>query len=154
EPTTDLLPVTFRNVLILDTTYQLKDIVVKALHETIDLTKAPELTMPTPAKAQNDGRIQRDKRARGLSVGPIPGPGTGRVALSTTEIIDIYGHQSLRKLKDEISEDEKDWYRHDPSVLTWLLGELTTAYNFIRDETRRGNPMFQAAVIHDLGEFA
>ena len=30
EPTTDLLPVTFRNVLILDTTYQLKDILTQA----------------------------------------------------------------------------------------------------------------------------
>ncbi|MFO0953004.1 MAG: hypothetical protein U0835_18005, partial [Isosphaeraceae bacterium] len=41
SPSGDLLPVTFRNVVILDTTYQLKDFLTKALHKSVDLSKPP-----------------------------------------------------------------------------------------------------------------
>jgi hypothetical protein len=155
EPTTDLLPVTFRNVVVLDTTYQLKDFLIKALHKTIDLSKdAPSQT--TNAPRANGSSTPKSPGLRPMATASLlpNNTGTGRVAISTTEIIDVYGRQELRKLYDEIAEDEKDWYRHDPSVVSWLIGELTTAHNFIRDEARRGNTMFQPAYVQAIGELA
>jgi hypothetical protein len=149
EPTTDLLPVTFRNVVILDTTYQLKDFLVEALHGTIDLSKDPApMCAPTPGQR---AAVQPKLAPQSLpSIATLPGKG----AISATEIIDIYGRQNLGKVAEEIANDQKDWYRHDPSVLSWLVGELTTAHNFIRDEARRGDPWFQPAYIQALGELA
>jgi hypothetical protein len=153
EPTSDLLPLTFRNVIILDTTYQLKDFLLKALHKTIDLTKdpAPSSTPPEKAASRKDAR-----RLTPNVAAPAPGlPGTPtRTAISSTEIIDVYGRMNLKKIADEIESDEKDWYRHDPSVVTWLLSELTTAHNFFRDEARRGNPLFLPPYIQRVGEYA
>ena len=71
EPTTDLLPVTFRNVVILDTTYQLKDILTQALHKTIDLTAA-EASKCKPAKAGTGAPNRAPAAARlPLRQGPV-----------------------------------------------------------------------------------
>ena len=149
EPTTDLLPVTFRNVVILDTTYQLKDILTQALHRTIDLT-ATDISKCL-ATTGTTGRQLPGANLRSL---PGMGMGSSRVAITTTEVPEVYGSRNLQKVVDDIKQDAKDWYLHDPSVVTWLFGELTTAHNFIRDEARRGNPLFQPAYIQSLGELA
>jgi hypothetical protein len=149
EPTTDLLAVTFRNVLILDATYQLKDLLVRALHKTIDLSKAP-----TPKASGAGAALSRTLDMQRSFTIPNVGSGPGAVAVSSTEIIDVYGRANLAKLAEELEEEQKDWYRHDPSVVTWLFGQLTTAHNFIRDEARRGDAWFQPSYIQDLGELA
>jgi hypothetical protein len=157
EPTPDLLPVTFRNVVILDAAYQLQEILTRAaLHQTVDLSKAVT-RVGTVAPSRSLSQVQitppTQPMARSFSGPPQIGVGPSQTVISSTELFDVFGANNLQKLVEEIERDQADWFPHDPSVLTWLFTQLTTAHDFITHEARRGVVEFQPDQIQRLGEF-
>ena len=66
----------------------------------------------------------------------------------------MYGTVNLRKLVCAVKQDQEAWYRHDPSVVTWLLKELGSAHDYMREQARNGNPLFQPAVFESIGNLA
>ncbi len=50
--------------------------------------------------------------------------------------------------------DQESWFRHDPSILSWLFSELSSAYDYMREQAREGNGLFQPARFAQLGNLA
>ncbi|WP_165072711.1 hypothetical protein [Paludisphaera rhizosphaerae] len=150
DPTPDLLPVTFRSVVVLDASYQLKDVLNRALHGSIVLTQ----TNPSDANAATARNLPPGATITTRSLVPTSSPNPSQATLSPVELLDVYGGANLQALADELKEDEKDWYHHDPSILSWLLTQHSNAYNFYRDGARRGDPLFSVEQVNRLGELA
>ena len=62
----------------------------------------------------------------------------------------IFGVDGLRVLVRAMERDRVTWYRHDPSVVTWLLTELSSAYASMREQAHRNNPLFQPDVFEKV----
>jgi hypothetical protein len=134
--TVDVLPNTFRNVVVLDTAYSLMDVVIRGqffkIEEPAYQTAAPRVeAVPSP------GQIAGGRGA----VGNAP----------STEVVQIFGAENLRALVEAMHDDQVTWYRHDPSVVSWLLTELGSAYGYMREQAHRNNPLFQSAVFEQVG---
>ena len=65
--------------------------------------------------------------------------------------MDIIGKTNVQVLADALLEDQKVWYRHDPSTVSWLLAELSSTYDYMREQAHRNNPMFQPIVFEQIG---
>jgi hypothetical protein len=148
--TSDLLPNTFRNAVILGTAYQLMDAVTRGQYLRLDDTnyeccsdalgsdpnalnpcmpQAPardSILKPAPGQApaaigQRTYGVQAQDAAPGAliahggSTQAVQGSGPG------SEVIPLYGANNLRRLVCAIRQDQLAWYRHDPSVVSWLL---------------------------------
>jgi hypothetical protein len=163
--TGDLLANTFRTVVILDTAYQLLDAVTRGQFlplDDVDYNEAEEEIRKQPNKcvdssdpAPNAQALRARAQTRRMLGRPsivgsgktpgVQGAGPG------SEIVPIYGSSNLRRLVAAVKQDEEGWYRHDPSILSWLLSELSAAYTFMREQAKLGNPAFQAAVFENIG---
>ena len=71
-----------------------------------------------------------------------------------SEVVAIYGPENLNKLVCAVKADQQSWFRHDPSVVSWLFSELASAYDYMRDQARNGNPLFQPVYFENLGNLA
>jgi len=202
--TPDLLQNTFRNVVILETAYQLVDVVTRGQYLPIreredcycqaDLRDLAETDPAIRAREMDvDERIDRfrregwaeeeigakvkqelrdtsnfvgpaieklvDSRMEGLKFrdSPIVTPGLTSGAsgdLASSEVAALYGEVNLRKLVCAVKGDREKWYRHDPSVVSWLLSELASAHAYMREQARVGHVLFQPEVFENLGSLA
>ena len=64
--------------------------------------------------------------------------------------LDIIGATNIQVLADALLEDHKVWYRHDPSTVSWLLAELGSTYDYMREQAHRNNPMFRPIVFEQV----
>jgi hypothetical protein len=55
-----------------------------------------------------------------------------------SESPEIYGEEELKFLAQAVKFDLADTYRHDPSILSWVISELGSAHRFMREQTRNG----------------
>jgi hypothetical protein len=189
--TPDVLANTFSNVVILDTQYQLMDIIIRGqyLHIRDEICAydpkdpTPVLTtkyptpqptsvypLPPPNPRTNDSGVRpsafaipepepsvRGRAGANLAARPGSLAGTHGAALGSppaSELVALYGEQNLRILVCSFRGDEQMWFRHDPSVVNWLLTELSAAYGYIREQARLGNPCFQPEVFESMGNLA
>ncbi len=186
--TADLLANTFRNVVILDTTYQLMDAVTRGQYLPIgddqdaDCERDPYLSrskfplpcdpnaMPKPrgpnAMPEPRGPNAMPEPLEDLPVVHTPsrvhafnairaGSTRGAAGIGpASEGVTIYGPENLKKLVCAVKVDQQSWFRHDPSVVSWLFSELASAYDYMRDQARNGNPLFQPVYFENLGNLA
>ncbi|MGA2703898.1 MAG: hypothetical protein ABSH35_22720 [Isosphaeraceae bacterium] len=161
--TPDLLANTFRNVVILDTAYQLMDAITRGQYLPIsdnqdtECEKDPYLSHFSPTSPcgpkETSGGGQAEKRA--LPIGPHSGSRSGsQGSAAASEVVPIYGKENLRKLVCAVKADQESWFRHDPSVVSWLLGELASAHDYMREQARSGNPLFQPMIFENIGNLA
>ncbi len=157
--TPDLLANTFRDVVIMDTAYQVNGILNKALHDVVDPTRSVAAKGKIPGEGVTRTGLQEDAEAGGpRRKAPQPaaalptGAGntsgnTGAIGLS--ESLDLYGKE-LGVLVDAVRSDRLDWYAHDPSVFSWLVSELGSAHRFMREQVRNGSyaRLFQGEWFH------
>ncbi len=153
ELTPDLLANTFRDVVIMDTAYQINGILIKVLHGAVELPCSPAAGPSGQAIGRGKGAPADRGVTRSVFQGiaqPTPRHGvsgsfsampisTSGIATSIgqSESLDLYGCE-LAVLADAVWEDRKDWYAHDPSVLSWLLAELGATHRFMREQARNG----------------
>ena len=162
--TGDVLANTFRNVVILDTAYQLMDVVTRGQYLLLNdvnydecagklgepvtfkcmpggsvaadhcaVTAKPTEPVTTPPAEGNRKKEQTIPRAvpEGISSGLNHG---GQGSSAGSEVIAIYGANNLRRLVCAVKQDNESWYRHDPSVVSWLLAELSSAHTYMREQ--------------------
>lgn len=144
----DLLADTFRDVVIMDSAYQLNPIMLKVIHKVIkvgDEIKTKDGSSTAPQKRQT------------MTFAPSAAVAAGNTAavsasLPLSESLDIYGTDALGVLYDAIKDDDADWYQHDPSILSWLMNELGAAHRFMREQLRNGSlaDMFQPEQFRQL----
>jgi hypothetical protein len=170
--TPDLLATTFRNVVILDTTYALLDAVTRGQYlpvgddQNVDSEANPS---SYSAKPQNPcSGIPQPPVRRTPAGGPaalsrynamsLTGGGSLRASSgstgSSTETVALYGRENLNKLISAVKVDQESWFRHDPSVVSWLFNELAAAHDYMREQSRLGNPLFQPVAFEELGNLA
>ena len=156
--TADLLANTFRNVVILDTVYQLMDAVTRGQYLLIGDQQEPggekqpsivSVKPPNPCAQGADGQHARAFSA--LSAGSTRG---GSSTGAAGEVVALYGAENLNKLVWAVKVDQESWFRHDPSVLSWLFTELASAYGYMREQAREGNPLFQPVAFENVGNLA
>ncbi len=170
--TSDLLANTFRSVVVLDTAYQLMDAVTRGQYlpigdgEDCACEKAPYRSSPpltNPCSTKPAAKPPCDNQEKQLRVQPYNSlssgrPGSMRSGSSGTaaasEVVALYGPENLSKLVCAVKADQESWFRHDPSVVSWLFSELTSAYDYMREQARQGNTLFQAAEFEKLGNLA
>ena len=178
--TPDLLENTFRQVVILDTAYQLMDAVTRGQYlglgddpdcgcETNPLEgitmNLPQTCLPkpngaaaaqAPVPAQKRPKPQAEPKSFQALAPPSKAGLTSPVQGSapSTEVVAMYGPANLNKLVCAVKQDQEAWYRHDPSIVSWLISELSSAHSFMREQARNGNPMFQPAVFESMGNLA
>jgi hypothetical protein len=165
--TADLLANTVRNVVILDTTYQLMDAVTRGQYLPIGddqdphCEKAPYLSsskFPLPCDPDAIKKLRNESegghlQSRVLSIHAGSPSGAAGMA-PASEVVAIYGAYNLNKLVCAVQADQQSWFRHDPSVVSWLFSELAAAYDHMRDQARNGNSLFQPAYFESLGNLA
>jgi hypothetical protein len=163
--TGDVLANTFRNVVILDTAYQLMDAVTRGQYlalEDLNFDKSEYNLALNPNNCMPD---QMRPPHPELSSGPKYPANWSRIGVQNSgshygaqgsgpgsEVIPIYGANNLRRLVCAVKQDDDSWFRHDPSVVSWLLGELSSAHAFMREQARLGNPAFQPEVFENIGQ--
>ncbi len=149
--TPDLLASTFRSVLVLDAAYYLMDAVTRRADPCYrwrtGLDPLPgELPYAAgqlpPYKFAPDGPPAM-MAVPGMNVSAGLGPGGGT---SSTELPLIFSVDEIDLIVDEVRLDRIAWYRHDPSVVSWLIKELGTTQAMMREQARTGNPLFQPDV--------
>jgi hypothetical protein len=148
--TPDVLPNTFRNVVILDTAYSLMDMVNRGQFHIAETPCSP----PAPVGAVGVGRGTTALPFRSFAAvqtGPTAGNTNASGNAPRTEVLDIFGKDNIQALVDALQEDQKTWYRHDPSTVSWLLTELSSTYDYMREQAHRNNPMFQPIVFEQVG---
>ena len=134
--TSDLLPTIFKKVVILDTSYQLKEVVERVLHGEDDLT----------------GNTQPKERH---SLVHLPGNGSAFGAqASVTELIDLFGAENLQVIVNTIRNSSSSRPRDDSSILSLLITELSVAHDFLREKTRRGDKDFAIEKVNEIGKLA
>ena len=168
--TGDVLANTFRNVVILDTAYQLMDAVTRGQYLLLEdknydhcenevkwklQLQCPPKPSP-PKTGVHEAMADEAGGSQPRSYGETPGPTGGNTqgakgSAPTSEVIPIYGTNNLYRLVCAVKEDQEAWYRHDPSVVSWLLNELASAHDFMREQARLGNPAFQPEVFENIG---
>ncbi len=148
----DLLANTFRDVVIMDAAYQLSPILLKLLHDVETTSRVPIVhppvtnypDVPLPPGiilgevAQECPAGTTQNQTSTYAAQAEAGNPTG--VSSTTplsESKDLYGEE-LDVLIAAIKKDQADWYRHDPSVISWLINELGAAHYFMREQARNG----------------
>lgn len=165
--TPDLLANTFRDVVIMDAAYQLNPILLKILHGVEDTSRAavqhvpttPRPDLPVPPGMLPEELFDREYQDQVVGVaGSQPAGQTFTTQADTMGLTagvaavvpladakDIFG-ESLDVLIRAIEKDQKDWYHHDPSVISWLIHELGAAHYFMREQARNGQfgGLFQA----------
>ncbi len=67
-----------------------------------------------------------------------------------SEVVQLFGADNLMVLVEALHNDQATWYRHDPSVASWLLSELGSAYGYMREQAHRNDPLFQDSVFEDI----
>ncbi len=156
--TADLLANTFRNVVILDTTYQLMDAVTRGQYLPISdeqddrCEKAPVSQTGLPCDRRP---VQRPESRSLVSTPGLTSTSRGSSGGAPgSEVVAIYGDHNLNKLVCAVKVDQQSWFRHDPSVVSWLYSELASAYDYMRDQARNGNPLFQPVYFESLGNLA
>jgi hypothetical protein len=103
---------------------------------------------PQPAVA---GRFTAGNPSLGGGSGrPFGGQGSG----PGSEVIPTLGANNLGRLITAVRVDQDAWYRHDPSVVSWLIDELSAAHAFMREQARLGNPAFQPDVFENMADHA
>jgi hypothetical protein len=164
--TPDLLANTFRNVVILDTAYQLMDAVTRGQYLPIgdlnyDLKASQIAQQPNPCLTQPDTRrnvkpqppATRDLESRNGGTQELAG---SRQAVQGSgpgsEVVKIYGEDNLRRLIAAVKQDEDSWYRHDPSVVSWLLTELASAHAYMRDNAGNADLPFDVTSFEKIRE--
>jgi len=174
--THDLLANTFRNVVILDTAYQLMDAVTRGQYlpisddQDIDCEKDPYLSPFSPKRpcdrevtggrdssVAGHGANGQKFSAQAAMATPIARSGStsgSQGSAPASEVVPIYGDKNLKKLVCAVKVDQESWFRHDPSVVSWLLGELASAHDYMREQARSGNPLFQPTIFENIGNLA
>ncbi len=154
--TADVLPNTFRNVAILDTTYSLMETITRGqffkIEEPVAYPKPVEIGSgePAPSGTENPQQFRPQSLvASAVSGAGLPVGATGNAP--STEVIQLFGADNLMTLVSAMHDDQVTWYRHDPSVVSWIMSELGSAYNYMREQAHRNNPMFQPAVFEQVG---
>jgi hypothetical protein len=71
-----------------------------------------------------------------------------------SEVVDLIGASNIDILVNAVKRDQAAWYRHDPSIVSWLLNELAAAHSYMRAEARALNPQFSPEKFEELGEYA
>ena len=155
--TPDVLPNTFRNVVILDTAYSLMDMVNRGqfgIDESPCSPPAPSVgaggAPPSSAPPKSGSQAHHPAMAAQSAPGNAGNTNTSGNA-PRTEVLDIFGKNNIQALVDALQEDQKTWYRHDPSTVSWLLTELSSTYDYMREQAHRNNPMFQPIVFEQIG---
>jgi hypothetical protein len=158
--TPDLLPNTFRSVVILDTAYSLTDALNRGLFSEALLDKpstCPTVpSVPLPAVSPAPPPAARPASARAVAAAAssanagLPSGATGNAPLS--EVLLLIGPENLKILVNAMKEDQVTWYRHDPSTISWLLAELNATYGYMRDQAHRNHPMFQPIIFEQLAQ--
>lgn len=175
--TPDLLATAFWNVVILDTAYSMMDAVTRGQYIPLgddencaceDDPPSSQITnVPVPCQEADD-RTQTQGEQASKGSGREQFAGTygntnqnisglihgGQGSVPSTEVVELYGRINLNKLVCAVKQDQEAWYRHDPSVVSWLLSELGAAYGFMREQARLGNPLFQPDVFENIGSMA
>ena len=144
---TDLLQNTFRDVTIIDATYQLSGILLKALHG---------VAFPSEDDTEVDGSGKVSQfRASGAGGPSTAGLGSTPGTIPLSETVDVYGQRWLNVLTKGITLDRNDWYAHDPSLISWLIGELGVTHRFMREQARNGplGPLFSPAQFQQVDSF-
>ena len=85
---------------------------------------------------------------------PASSPHASSGTTAASEVVALYGTENLNKLVCAVQADQESWFRHDPSVLSWLFSELTSAYDYMREQAHQGNYLFQADRLAKLGNLA
>jgi len=177
--TPDLLANTFRNVVIIDTAYQLMDVVTRGQYlptsddEPCDCEKDPTKRVPpncAPSQAKTPSTSPQPTNVPAAPASPtrkmileaggramiLPAGGRsgGQTTSASTDVVAIYGADNLRKLVCAVKDDQLSWYRHDPSIVSWLLSELSSAHSYMRERARNGDPLFQPNVFENIGSLA
>ena len=142
--TSDVLPNTFRNVVLLDTAYSLTDALNRGQFLESLLDDPAATTEPAPGL-----------RIEIASVPNLAGNTHGASGNApSTEVLQLFGGDNLKILVNAMKAAEVTWYRHDPSTISWLLSELDSAYGYMRDQAHRNNPLFQPIVFEQVGAMA
>jgi len=136
--TPDLLPNTFRDVAIMDAAYQINPVLLKLVHGVpLDIRND---SPATTAKAMQ--RLQKAQSPIPRAAAPLaqqPGAAVGVAStVPFSESPEIYGMDELNVLLASVREDIADTYRHDPSILSWVINELGSAHRFMREQARNG----------------
>jgi len=150
--TPDVLRNTFGNVVVLDTAYSLMDVIIRGQFFLIVDPTCKSVTTTTGTK---DVNTQPGLKARHAMVSGTGLAGSTHGAFGnapSTEVVQIFGADNLDILVQAMQADQVTWYRHDPSVVSWLLTELSSAYGYMRDQAHRNNPLFQPAVFEQVAE--
>jgi len=108
--------------------------------EAVPPADGPGLSPPTTVEPLDRSSAPAPQSFLGAGVRGASGAGGG---VAASEAMDLYG-ADLAVLADAVSADAADWYVHDPSVISWLIGELNSAHRFMREEARNGalGPLF------------
>ncbi|WP_406695033.1 hypothetical protein V5E97_28735 [Singulisphaera sp. Ch08] len=151
----DLLPTTFRDITIMDTAYQIHPILLKLIHNipisdpnTMTVAAAPT----TQLHSKNSGLQSPDDRSF-VDNGASGGNSNGIMStIPFSESPDIYGVDEQAVLLDAINKELADGYRHDPSILSWLINGLGHAHRYMREQARNGmlTDMFSTARFQQL----
>jgi len=171
--TPDLLANTFRNVVILDTAYQLMDAVTRGQYLPISddqdikcesdpylspfSPKRPcdrEATVGQPSSGTQVKPSGKFERSIATSLGKSGSTSGSQGSAPGSEVVPIYGKENLQKLVCAVKVDQESWFRHDPSVVSWLLAELASAHDYMREQARSGNPLFQPMIFENIGNLA
>ncbi|HKM55500.1 MAG TPA: hypothetical protein VJY33_19000, partial [Isosphaeraceae bacterium] len=148
--TPDVLPNTFRNVVVLDTAYSLMDMITRGQFFKIEEPDAPAPgTGGTPGTKTPPGVRAAAAIPNGESTPSSKSGAFGNAP--STEVVQIFGADNLMVLVDALHDSQVTWYRHDPSVAGWLMTELASAYGYMREQAHRNNPMFQPIVFEQVG---
>jgi hypothetical protein len=160
--TPDLLENTFRQVVIINTAYQLMDAVTRGQY--LLLSDDPDCqceanplnsTPPSPPPACRPVEMEAVELAFEEGLPPTTAPTAGGQGFaSSTEVAAMFGKSNLNKLICAVKLDQESWYRHDPSVVSWLLGQIASAHSYMREQARNGNPLFQPNVFESMGQLA
>ncbi|MEW4566621.1 hypothetical protein AB1L88_02020 [Tautonia sp. JC769] len=158
--TPDILPTTFGNVVILDTAYQLTDVLNSLLQEIesdelkkkqTEESEEEALTGSTRTAPSADSRDVRASQIRAAQASVDPGSSAPTGILSPSEVEDIYGIDNLLVLVDYLKTERDHLFPHDPSTFSSLFRDLRYAHRYMREQAIRGNPLFQPDVFENIG---
>lgn len=168
----ELLPVTFKNVLVLETTYLLKALLIDQIYfnerNRANRARGVEGGIETPGPAEplsrgNPGdsvnaagyqsaRLDDADRFRPRAMFPPPTPTAGNASMTDTQVaFDAIGNEQARVLVIEAIEFIKGAAGGvDSLLLNWLSGRLDNASRLLRDQALAGNPHLQPPGVQRL----
>ncbi len=155
--TPDLLPNTFRSVLLFDTACALAEALNRGLFRTDLLDDPPDSNSGTAkGKVGQPGSGQGGTLSMKSAAVQTTQAGSGTRGTSgsapSTELIQLFGGANLKILLDAMKDNQITWYRHDPSTISWLLTELNAAHGYMRDQAHRDHPLFQPIIFEQVGQ--